>query len=74
MQSDTLLIILSVMLHFYTYLTYKRIKFVSTHWLTYLHFKGYLCVYTNSIQFFLPEINVFVFVFVNVCNKILRQL
>ena len=58
MQSDILLIILSVILHFYTYLNYNLIEFLSTHLKkTYLLFKGYLC--TNGIRV-LTAINVFV--------------
>ena len=51
-QSDILLIIVCVILHFYTYLTN-----FSTHCLTYLLFRCYICVFTN---WFFTEINVFV--------------
>ena len=70
--SCILLIILSVFLQFYIYLTYNLIYFYLLLLLLFLFFKhigpsiGYLDVllYVPIVYGFLPEINVFVFVFV----------
>ena len=57
--------IFAVCLQFYIYLTYNLIYFLSIIFLTYLIFIGYLDVlmYVPIVYEFLPEINVFVFVY-----------